>query len=153
VSTTPPRHSPLHDEFGLDAAWLAARIEENPVILGLGTGLPAFERTIQHARPDQFAVILFHPADGVRIIVEVPLGDADQEQVARALRHLEEERQRLPRIPHRAAIAAEHVPAEIAQAVAAARALADMQAVELHAERTGNIVALFGEPVALPDGR
>ena len=150
MSSTPPQPKRLREDFGLDAAWLAARIEESPIILGVGTGLPAFERTILHERPDQFAVILFHPADGVRSIVEVQLGDADLEQVHRALQHWEDERVRLPRVEHRVAIAAEHIPAVVAHAAARARANVPLEVVELRAEKIGNIVAVNGEPLALP---
>lgn len=150
VDTTPPRRSTIKDSFGLDAHWLASRIEESPIILGVGSGLPAFERTILHGRADQFAVILFHPADGVRRVVEVQLGAADHEQIARALQHWEDERQRLPRVEHRVAIAAEHIPAEVAQAAARAQVHVPLEVVELHAEKIGNIVAVHGEPVPLP---
>ncbi|WP_138418837.1 hypothetical protein [Sinomonas gamaensis] len=151
MSSTPPRPKRLREDFGLDAAWLAARIEESPLVLGVGTGLPAFERTILHERPDQFAVILFHPADGVRRIVEVQLGAADQEQIARALQHWEDERVRLPRVEHRVAIAAERIPDEVAQAAARVAKAVPLEVIELHAEKTGNIVAVLGEPVQLPD--
>ncbi|WP_138418670.1 hypothetical protein [Sinomonas gamaensis] len=150
MSSTPPRPKRLREDFGLDAAWLAARIEASPIILGVGTGLPAFERTILHERPDQFAVILFHPADGVRRVVEVQLGDADQEQLARALQHWEDERVRLPRVEHRVAIAAERIPDDVAQSASRIQAHVPLEVVELHAEKTGNIVAVHGEPVTLP---
>ncbi|MGT2463427.1 hypothetical protein [Sinomonas atrocyanea] len=113
-----PERSPLDDSFGLAGAWLAAHIEEDPAMLGLGDGMPAFERTVVHSRPDQFAVILFHPAEGIRHVVEVQLGSADADQMDRAVRHMEEERARLPLIPHRAAVAAERIPEDV---LAAAR--------------------------------
>ena len=150
MDTTPPPGKRLREDFGLDASWLAARIEESPIILVLGTGLPAFERTIVHQRADQFAVILFHPADGIRHIVEVQLGAADEEQIARALQHWEEERARLPRVEHRVAIAAERIPDDVAQAAALVRKTVPLDVIELHSEKTGNIVAVHGEPAPLP---
>lgn len=149
MDTSPPRFKRLREDFGLDAAWLAARIEESPIILGVGTGLPAFERTILHERSDQFAVILFDPASGIRHIVEVQLGDADQEQIARALRLWDTERTRLP-VGHRAAIAAERIPAEVLEAAARAATTVALEVIELHAERIGNIVAVNGGPLRLP---
>jgi hypothetical protein len=149
VANARPPRSTLRDSFGLDAAWLAARIEESPIILGVGTGLPAFERTVLHERPDQFAAILFHPADGVRHIVEVQLGDADQDQIARALQHWEDERVRLPRVEHRVAIAAERIPDKVVRAAARVAETVPLDVIELQAEKTGNIVAVHGEPIQL----
>ena len=145
MNTGTPEQSPLDDTFALAGAWLAARIEEDPSRLGLGDGTPAFERTVQHGRADQFAVILFHPADGVRHIIEVQLGTADTAQIDRALDHLEQERARLPLIPHRAAIAAERIPG----AVLAAAELAGhpLELVELRVEPSGELATVHGHLV------
>jgi hypothetical protein len=150
VSTASPVRPLLEESSGLAAAWLAARIEDNPVVLGLGEGMPAFEHTLLHERPDQFAVILFHPATGIRHIIEVQLGEADTAQVSRALRHWEDESARLPGIEHRAAIAAERIPASVA-AAAHARRGCPLDAVELHAQRAGELVTVRGEPLAVHD--
>jgi hypothetical protein len=139
----------LEESSGLAAAWLAARIEDNPVVLGLGEGMPAFEHTVQHERPDQFAVILFHPATGIRHIIEVQLGEADTAQVSRALRHWEDESARLPGIEHRVAIAAEQITPAVANAAAQAGRSYPLDAVELHVQRTGEVVTVRGEPVTI----
>lgn len=161
MSTGTPDQSPLDDAFALAGAWLAARIEEDPGRLGLGDGTPAFERTVLHARADQFAVILFHSATGVRHIVEIQLGTADRVQVDRALRHLEEEQARLPLIPHRAAIAAERIPDEVLAAARHGEPALDV--VELRVEPSGELATVHGhlvrsqpadpEPGPAPAGR
>ncbi|AMM31420.1 hypothetical protein SA2016_0730 [Sinomonas atrocyanea] len=148
MSTTQPRRPTLKD-LGLDAAWLAARIEESPILLDLTDGMPKFERTVPRTGPDQFAVLLFDPADGTRFIVEVQLGAADTDQLTRALALWEAERTRLP-VAHRVVVAAEHIPADVAHAAALAQATAPVGLLELHAEKTGNIVIVHGEPVPLP---
>jgi hypothetical protein len=136
-------------DLGLDTAWLAARIEESPILLDLTDGMPKFERTVPRSGPDRFAVLLFDPADGTRFIVEVQLGAADTDQLARALALWEAERTRLP-VAHRVVVAAEHIPVEVAHAAALAQATAPVGLLELHAEKTGNIVTVHGEPVPLP---
>lgn len=145
VNSGSPERSPLDDSFGLAGAWLAARIEEDPAMLGLGDGMPAFERTVVHFRPDQFAVILFHPAEGVRHVVEVQLGSADADQLDRAVRHMEEERARLPLIPHRAAVAAERIPEDVLAAAKQAGLALDV--VELRIEPSGELASVRGELV------
>lgn len=145
-----PMPQPPGGSLGRATAWLAARIEDNPVVLGLGDGMPAFEHTILHERPDQFAVILFHPTTGIRHIVEVQLGEADTAQVARALRHWEDESGQLPGIEHRVAIAAERITPAVATAARQARRSYPFDAVELHVRRTGEEVTVRGEPVAIP---
>jgi hypothetical protein len=140
-----PEPSPLDDSLALAGAWLAARVEEDPARLGLGDGMPAFERTVVHARPDQFTVILFHPADGVRHVVEVQLGAADTAQVDRAVRHLEEESSLLPLIPHRAAVAAERIPDDVL--AAAWQAGAPVDVVALQVEPPGEPATVHGELV------
>jgi hypothetical protein len=135
--------------LGLDCARLAARIEESPVLLDLTDGIPQFERTVPRPGPDRFAVLLFDPADGTRVIVEVQLDAADTDQLARALNLWETERTRLP-VPHRVVLAAEHIPADLAHAAALAQATAPIELLELHAEQTGNIVTVHGEPIPLP---
>ncbi|WP_460991074.1 hypothetical protein [Sinomonas soli] len=142
MNTGTPERSPLDDSFALAGAWLAARIEDDPSLLGLGDGVPAFERTVMHERPDQFAVILFHQADGVRHIVEVQLGTADTTQVDRAVAHLEEERARLPLIPHRAAIAAERIPDTVL--AAAGRAGHPVDVIVLRVEPSGELATVHG---------
>ena len=146
-----PMRPPLEGSFGLAPAWLLARIEDSPGVLGLGDGMPAFEHTILHERPDQFAVILFRPATGIRHIVEVQLGEADTAQVARALRHWEDESGQLPGIEHRVAIAAERITPAVAIAAQHARRNYPLDAVELHVQRTGEVVTVRGETVAIPD--
>jgi hypothetical protein len=148
MSTTQPHRSALR-ELGLDGARLAARIEDSPILLDLTDGMPQFERAVPRPGPDRFALILFDPADGTRFIVEVQLGPADTDQLARALELWEDEHSRLP-VPHRVVVAAEHIPAEVAHAAALAQAAAPVRLLELHAEKTGNIVTVHGEPVALP---
>ena len=150
MSTPQPRRPTLHG-LGLDAAWLASRIEESPVLLDLTDGMPRFERTIPRPGPDQFAAILFDPASGTRLLVEVQLGDADTGQLARALDLWAAERTRLP-VGHRLVLAAEHIPADVAHAAALARATAPVELLELSAEQTGSIVNVYGEPVPLPSG-
>ncbi|MGY3568099.1 hypothetical protein ACVWWH_003843 [Sinomonas sp. RB5] len=152
MNSRSPELSPLDDPAALSGAWLAARVEEDPAWLGLGDGMPAFERTVVHARPDQFAVILFHPADGVRHIVEVQLGAADIDQVDRAVRHLEEESSLLPLIPHRAAVAAERIPDDVLAAAWQARVPVDV--VALQVEPSGELATVHGEarPSPVPDG-
>lgn len=145
-----PMRQPLECSFRLDPAWLAARIEDNPVVLGLGDGMPAFEHTVLHERPDQFAVILFHPATGIRHIVEVQLGEADTAQVARALRHWEDESGQLPGIEHRVAIAAERITPAVAAAAQHARRSYPLDAVELHVQRAGEVVTVCGKPSQFP---
>lgn len=142
---------PLQDSFDLAPAWLAARIEDSPAVLGLGDGMPAFEHTILHERPDQFAVILFHPATGVRHIVEVQLGEAATAQVARALRHWEDESGRLPGIEHRVAIAAERIPSAVAAAAGQDRRICPFDVVELHVHHEAGTTTVHGEPVPVPD--
>lgn len=150
MDTGTPEQSPLDDSFALAGAWLAARIEEDPARLGLGDGTPAFERTVVHSRPDQFAVILFHPADGARHIVEVQLGAADTDQVDRAVRHLEEEQARLPLIPHRAAVAAERIPDDV---LAYARHAAHvLDVIELRVEPSGELATVHGHLVRSSPG-
>jgi hypothetical protein len=156
VNTGTPEQSPLDNSFALAGAWLAARIEDDPSLLGLGDGVPAFERTVVHERPDQFAVVLFHQADGVRHVVEVQLGAADTTQIARAVAHLEEERARLPLIPHRAAVAAERIPDSVL--AAAAHAGQPVDVIALRVEPSGELATIHGhllhtstEPDA-PDG-
>ncbi|MDQ0259583.1 hypothetical protein J2W20_001474 [Sinomonas atrocyanea] len=148
MSTPQHRSSALH-ALGLDAAWLAARIEESPVLLDLTDGMPRFERAVPRSGPEQFAVILFDPADGTRLIVEVQAGDADTDQLARALDLWTTERNRLP-VAHRVVLAAEHVPDDVARAAALASASAPVELLELLAERTGKIVTVHGEPLPLP---
>jgi hypothetical protein len=145
VNTGTPEHSPIDDSFALAGAWLAARIEEDPARLGLGDGVPAFEHAVVHSRPDQFAVILFHQAEGVRHIIEVQLGTADTDQVDRALRHLEEEQARLPLITHRAAVAAERITEDV---LAYARAAdQNLDVIELRVEPSGELATVHGHLV------
>ncbi|GAB2734521.1 hypothetical protein [Sinomonas soli] len=146
MSTTPPSQS-LHD-LGLDGAWLASRIEESPILLDVTDGMPKFERTVPRSA-EQFAFLLFDPADGTRFIIEAQTGPADTDQLARALELWETERTRLP-VNHRVVVAAEHIPAEVAHAAALAQATVPVELLELHAERTGKIVTVHGEPVPLP---
>lgn len=150
MSTPQPRRPTLHS-LGLDAVWLASRIEENPVLLGLTDGTPRFERTILRPGTDRFAVILFDPACGTRLLVEVQLADADAGQLARALDLWAAEHTRLP-VGHRLVLAAEHIPADVAHAAASARATAPVELLELRAEQTGSIVNVYGEPVPLRSG-
>lgn len=146
VSSTPPRRSALQDTFGIDADGLAERIRESPIMLGLTDGVPAFERIIDRPVADQFAVILFDPAAGARIVVEVQLGDADEDQLRRAVELWDAEKSRMP-VEHRAAAAAEHFPPDVVQAASLERPDVRLELVELHAERIGNIVAVEGEPL------
>ena len=148
MSTTPHHRRTLH-ALGLHGPWLAARIEESPILLDITEGMPKFERTVPRHDPEHFAVLIFDPADGTRFIVEVQTGDADTDQLARALELWEAERTRLP-VAHRVVVAAEHIPADVAHAAALAQATAPVELLELHAEQTGNIVTVHGEPVPLP---
>lgn len=148
VDITPPHSSALR-ESGLDAAWLAQRIEENPILLGITTGMPVFERAIPDHGGDGLAVLLFDPTDGVRHIVDVQLGEADEDQVIRALDFWATERHRMPS-DHRVAVVAEHIPGRVARAAALARTIAPIDTIELRTERMGSIVALHGEPIDTP---
>lgn len=148
VSPTPPHRQTLH-ALGLDGTWLATRIKESPILLDLTDGMPKFERAVSRDDSDRFAVILFDPADGTRLIVEVQTGNADTDQLGRALDLWEAEHTRLP-VSHRVVLAAEHIPVDVAHAAALAQATAPVELLELHAEQTGNIVTVHGEPVPLP---
>lgn len=148
MSTAQPHRQTLQD-FGLDAGWLAARIEESPILLDLSDGMPQFERTVPRPGTGRFAVLLFDPADGTRFIVEVQTGNSDTDQLARALELWEAEHTRLP-VAHRVVVAAEHIPVDVAHAAALAQATAPVVLLELHAEQTGNIVTVHGETVPLP---
>lgn len=148
MSTTPPHRRTLQD-FGLGADWLAARIEESPILLDVTDGMPKFERTVPRPGAGGFAVLIFDPTDGARFIVEVQTGGADTDQLARALELWEAERTRLP-VAHRVVVAAEHIPIEVVHAAALAQATAPVELVELHAEKTGKIITVHGEPVPLP---
>ncbi|WP_430297237.1 hypothetical protein [Sinomonas sp. B1-1] len=149
--STPRSRRPTLHSLGLDAVRLASRIEESPVLLGLTDGMPRFERTIPRDGTDRFAAILFDPASGTRLLVEVQLGDADTDQLARALDLWAAEHTRLP-VSHRLVLAAEHIAADVAHAAALARATAPVELLELRAEQTGSIVNAYGEPVPLPSG-
>lgn len=81
MSKTPPRRPGSLAAFGVDAASLAERIRDSPILLGLTSGVPTFERVIDRQAAGQFAVILFDPGEGTRIVVEVQLGDADLDQL------------------------------------------------------------------------
>jgi hypothetical protein len=48
------------------------------------------------------------------------------------------------------AIAAERIPDDVVHAGARVSKTIPLEVVELHAEKTGNIVAVHGEPVQLP---
>ncbi|GAB2734491.1 hypothetical protein [Sinomonas soli] len=145
MNTGTPEQPPIDESFALAGAWLADRIEENPSLLGLGDGTPSFEHTVTHPRPDQFAVVLFHQADGVRHVIEVQLGAADTDQVDRAIGHLEEERANLPLIPHRAAVAAERIPEDV---LAYARAAdQNLDVIELRVEPSGELATVHGHLV------
>ncbi|GAB2742511.1 hypothetical protein [Sinomonas soli] len=111
--------------------------------------MPKFERTVPRTSTEQFAVLLFDPADGTRSIAEVQTGTAGTDQLARALDLWETERTRLP-VGHRVVVAAERILVNVAHAAALAQATAPVELLELHAERTGNIVTVHDEPVALP---
>lgn len=92
------------------------------------------ERIVQHPEAHGFAVLLADPDEGVRHVVEVQLGEADEDQVLRALSHWAVERQRLPDIEHHAAIVAETIPPHVARAVALGRRIAPIEALELEVE-------------------
>jgi hypothetical protein len=151
VDTTRPYPAPLRDTFHLDASWLASRVAESPALLGVTTGAAIFERTVPRAGSDQFAVLLFDPADGLRHVVEIQLGAADENQLIRALELWAVERTR-SNVDHQVAIAAEHIPARVARSAALARAIAPIDVVELHAEPTGNAVTVHGMAVETPSG-
>ena len=149
VDTSRSSSAPLRDAFHLDASWLAGRIAESPALLGVTTSAAIFERRVPRAGLDQFAVLLFDPADGLRHVVEIQLGAADEDQLIRALELWAVERTR-PDVDHRVTIAAEHIPARVARAAALARALAPMDVVELQSEPTGNAVTVRGMAVETP---
>lgn len=147
---TPSTLLRLRQDLGADADWLAARIEEDPGMLGLARTPLSFERAVPGERPGQFAAILLDPAAGVRHVVEVQLGDADLDQVLRAVGRWAQEHRRVPDIGHRAALVAERVPPAVARAMLFAHAVAPIRAAELHPLRVGNTVILHARPVPLP---
>lgn len=74
MSTSQPRQPTLHS-LGLDAVWLASRIEESPALLDLIDGVPRFERTLPTPGADRFAAI---PGSIVNVYGEpVPLPSGD----------------------------------------------------------------------------
>lgn len=143
MDTTPPQ---------LDAATLAQHIERTPALIGVGITAPVLERIIRHPEPDRFAVLLADPDDGARHVVEVQLGEADEDQVLRALSHWAVERQRLPDVEHHAAIVAQAIPPHVARAVALARRIAPIEALELEIERLEGSLAVHAGPVEPPAG-
>ncbi|KHL04510.1 hypothetical protein [Sinomonas humi] len=143
MDTTPPQ---------LDAMTLLKHIEQTPALVAVGMTAPVLERVVQHPEPDRFAVLLASPNDGARHVVEVQLGEADEDQVLRALAHWAVERQRLPGLEHHAAIVAECIPPHVARAVALARRIAPIEALELEVEQREGTLALQVEPVDPPAG-
>ncbi|WP_138444621.1 hypothetical protein [Sinomonas susongensis] len=141
MDTTPPR---------LDAATLALHIERNPELIGVGMAAPVVVRIVPHPEPDRFAVVLAEPDGGARHVVEVQLGEADEDQMLRALSHWAVERQALPDVEHHAAIVAETVPPQVARAVALARRIAPIEALELEVGQGHGDLALHAGPVEPP---
>lgn len=136
----------------LDATTLIQHIERTPALVAVGMRAPVVERVVERPEPDRFAVLLASPDDGARHVVEVQLGEADEDQVLRALSHWAVERQRLPDLEHHAAIVAERIPPHVARAVALARRIAPIEALELEVEEREGVLALQADPVDPPAG-
>lgn len=150
MDRTPPQNGAGRVNALLDATTLAQKIESSPELLGLGMGIPVFERIIEHPGDGRFAVVLSDPADGSRHVVEVQLGDADEDQLLRALTRWASERRSVPDAEHHAAVVAERIPPSVARAVAMARRIAPIEALELAAEQRGEALELRAELVEAP---
>lgn len=140
----------LEDDLGLDAAWLARRIHEDPGLLGVSDTALDLEDAFPSVRPHSITAILRSDDAGVRHVVEVRLSDGDVEQVIRALELWFVEQRRRPDLEHQPSVVAEHIPPVVARAVLMAQAIAPLGAFELHALQVGDALALHTEPVEAP---
>jgi hypothetical protein len=94
----------------LNEAWLQARIEEDPALLGLGN-LQVIRRERQQSSGGRIDFLLYDLEDETRYEVEIMLGGLDESHIIRTIEYWDIERQRYPTYEHRAVIVAEEITA------------------------------------------
>ena len=94
----------------MNEAWLQARIEEDPALLGLGN-LQVIRRERQQSSGGRIDFLLYDLEDETRYEVEIMLGGLDESHIIRTIEYWDIERQRYPTYEHRAVIVAEEITA------------------------------------------
>ncbi|AMM31696.1 hypothetical protein SA2016_1011 [Sinomonas atrocyanea] len=148
---TPSDRVYLEDDLGLDTAWLAARIVEDPALLALGETELAVEHIAPSDRPGSLTVHLADPTAGIWHVAEVKLSDADTDQVLHVLTLWLGSHTDPTGAERQPSVVAEHIPPAVARAVLMAQEVAPLGAYELHALQVGDQVVLHTEPVHPPE--
>ena len=97
-------------DLGLDERWLQDRIDEDPVILGIGD-VNIVRREKTQPTGGRIDFLMYDPDRELRYEVEVMLGALDASHIIRTIEYWDIERQRFPAHNHRAVIVAEEITA------------------------------------------
>jgi len=134
--------------LGLDEKWLQDRIYEDPSILGLGDLEIAGK---EHRQPvgGRIDFLMRDTEDDIFYEIEVMLGTLDESHIIRTIEYWDIERQRRPKLNHRAVIVAEQITTRFFNVLRLLNRAVPLIAVKLSAFQINNRVVLH--PVTVLD--
>ncbi len=129
-----------HKEY--NEKWLQARIEEDPMILGLGD--------IQFRHTEKILVgggrldtILYDPESNKRYEVEIQLGKTDESHIIRTIEYWDIERKRNPQYEHCAVIIAEDITSRFLNVISLFNGFIPLVAIQVKAVKVGDCISLI----------
>lgn len=98
----------LKDNPNFNEIWLHKKIQEDPLILGLGD-LEVKDIERKQPKAGRLDLLLKDPESGKRYVVEIMLGELDESHIIRTIEYWDIERKRYPNYEHCAVIIAEKI--------------------------------------------
>jgi hypothetical protein len=125
----------------LSEKWVQERIEDEPVMLGLGElVLKDKERTQPHA--GRLDLLLQDPDTLKRYEVEIQLGATDESHIIRTIEYWDIERKRYPQYEHAAVIVAEDITSRFLNVIQLFNGVIPLIALKMTAYKVGDKFAL-----------
>lgn len=122
--------------------WLQARIEEDPLIIGLGELEFRDTEKIQ-VGGGRLDTILYDPEDKKRYEVEIQLGKTDESHIIRTIEYWDLERKKNPQYDHCAVIIAEDITSRFLNVISLFNGFIPLIAIQVKAVKIDNKISLF----------
>ena len=127
--------------MGLDERWLHERIEEDPLILGLGD-LHVMEHERKQATGGRIDFLMREPETDMMYEIEIMLGRLDESYIIRTIEYWDVERRRWPSRDHSAVIVAEDITNRFFNVISLFNRSIPIIAIQLNALRVEDKIVL-----------
>lgn len=123
--------------------WLAAKIAEDPTILGLGGDeIVVLDRERRQERAGRLDLLLSDPDNNRRFEVELMLGPTDESHIIRTIEYWDIERRRYPAYEHCAVLVAEDITGRFLNLLGIFAGTIPLIVIQLNALKIGNQIVL-----------